>query len=295
MNLLESLIKLVPASVRRRLIDRIKESVVPGANQVLATLYSPPIAHTSGFEKVTWSRKSPSPRLPGVSLSLPPMNLVMGYGAAQEEFLSSGKMTANFIRTILARENLSLGVGDSVMEWGCASGRVLRHFEKEALQCEFWGLDQDADHINWAKENLSPPFKFVSSTAYPHFPFEDGKFKLVYGMSVFTHIFHLIDMWLMEFKRILAPGGYAIFTIHDENTWNWFAQNLNRRPKWLATEDMGKQLDADVTVYWGESGSWANTYTFFHSNWIMAEWSSYLKIVSIEPFAEYYQTAVVLK
>jgi ubiquinone/menaquinone biosynthesis C-methylase UbiE len=135
------------------------------------------------------------------------MNLVMGYGADHEAFLASGKRTADFVRSILARENLSIGASDSVMEWGCASGRVLRHFESEARVCDFWGVDQDSDHIDWAKENISPPFKFVTSTAYPHFPFEDGKFKLVYAMSVFTHIFHLIDMWLMEFKRIMAPGG----------------------------------------------------------------------------------------
>ena len=30
----------------------------------------------------------------------------------------------------------------------------------------FWGIDIAGSHINWAKANLSPPFKFMSCTAF---------------------------------------------------------------------------------------------------------------------------------
>src|SRR5262244_1872690 len=116
MNLFESLIKFVPSSAKQSLIDRIREAAIPGANQILATLYSSPIEQRPESVKVKWSRNNTSTRLPGVSLPLPPMNLVMGYGADPEAFLASGKKTADFVRNILARENLSIGVGDSVME-----------------------------------------------------------------------------------------------------------------------------------------------------------------------------------
>jgi SAM-dependent methyltransferase len=110
------------------------------------------------------------------------------------------------------------------MDWGCATGRTLRHFAVEAGANEFWGTDQDEASVTWAKENLSPPFRFVTCTAYPHLPFSDSKFGLIYGLSVFTHLEYLQDLWLMEIHRVLRSGGHAIFTVHDEHTVRFMAE-----------------------------------------------------------------------
>ena len=60
-------------------------------------------------------------------------------------------------------------------------------------------------------------------------PVQVPDLTLVYAGSVFTHILHLMDMWLMEFRRILAPGGYALFTVHDEHTWQCLSENETQR------------------------------------------------------------------
>lgn len=297
MDLAKWAMRFVPNPVKRELKQKIREVVPLNANQILSSLYSPALAGMTNRGKLTWTRETLRGRSLGAPLPFPPRHLMMGYADNEEEFLSQGRKTSNSIRRILEREEISLASANSVMEWGCASGRVLRHFAAEAKHCDFWGVDQDGLHINWAKENLSPPFKFLTCTAYPHLPFEDGKFKLVYGISVFTHLFHLVDMWLMEFRRVLAPGGYALFTIHDEHTWRWFSeQAADRRPRWLANEDFSGELSDAVVVFRREnSPSWNTIYTFFHTDWVASEWGRYLDVVSFEPLAEDYQTAVLLR
>ena len=90
---------------------------------------------------------------------------------------------------------------------------------------------------------------------------------------------HLIDMWLMEFRRILAPGGHALFTIHDEHTWQWLAQHPDHATPWAPGEDFSKALDADLVVYQSaEDASWAETFTFFRTDWVAEEWGRYLDV-----------------
>ena len=116
----------------------------------------------------------------------------------------------------------------------------------------------------------------------------------MYGISVFTHLTHLIDLWLMEFRRVLKRGrGVAVFTIHDEHSLQWFAEHPEEIPDWLEGEDLSKGLADDVVVYGGND--WGHTFTCFRSDWVREEWSQYLDVVSIEPRAEQYHTAVVLR
>ncbi len=219
----------------------------------------------------------------------------MGYARDDREFLQSGRRTSELIRRIADQHAVSLRSGP-VLEWGCASGRVIRHFADEARDTPFWGIDVDGSHLNWAKANLSPPFKFLTCTAYPHLPFEDNSVDVVYGISVFTHMVHLIDAWLMEFRRILVPGGHAVFTIHDEHTWNYLGQSPDHRPPWVGNEDLTRGLAADMVVFCdGTTPSWGSTFSFFRTDWIAREWGQYFDVVSFEPFAADYQTAVVLK
>jgi len=229
-------------------------------------------------------------------LPLAPLEIRMGYGQTDEEHLESGRTTASSIRSILADHGIELGEDSVVMDWGCAGGRVLRHFAEEAEQTEFWGLDRDEQAIRWAKENLSPPFHFLTVTTYPHLPFPDEKFSLVYGISVFTHIEHLVDLWLMEFNRVLQRGGHAIFTIHDENTAEWLYEHNREAWPWVPPElDLLEVPYHDVTNINIPSGTYAGTYTFFKQDWIRREWGRYFQVVEMRPYAEFYQTAVLLR
>ncbi len=178
------------------------------------------------------------------------------------------------------------------MEWGCTSGRVLRHFSDEADATEFWGIDVDQTSIDWAKASLSPPFHFLCCSEYPHLPFSDDKFSLVYAISVMTHIGHFRDMWLMELRRILRAGGILVLTINDEHTIETYKHD---RPGWAPEElDFSQAEDHEFTVVYGRN--WADTFTLFTTDYVRREWGRYFEILDIKVRAENNrQSAVVLR
>lgn len=289
---------LLPASLRNRLRQFIRRNSGVEANNLLGTLHTPlPWRVMDGGarnEKLVWDRPGEAIALPGETLPYPPAQLRMGYADDVQVFRDAGVQTAGMLKRLLAREKVELGAGTRAMEWGVASARVLRHFIPEAgAGCELWGVDQDSPHLAWARQFLSPPLRFVTCTGYPHLPFADRSFDFVFGISVFTHLIHLVDMWLAEFRRILVPGGLAIFTIHDEETVKYYIDH-NALAQCYHGDDIASGISHDVTVYRSRD-QWSHVFTYFKADYIRSEWGKYFEVVSLEPRAEMYQTAVVLR
>src|SRR5262249_23459719 len=113
---------------------------------------------------------------------------------------------------------LALGPGSNILDLGSADGFMIRWLRESALTGEVWGADINGTHMVWCQQNLSPPFKFVTTTSFPHLPFEDRYFDLIYTGSVFTHIADLAEAWLLELKRIVKPGGRLYITVHDKHS-----------------------------------------------------------------------------
>ena len=287
--------RIVPGSVKQRLRARFKRqtSAALDPNDILGALYTP-LAYRSHGPWLTWDGQTVD--RPGGRLPMPPRDFRMGHADDDGQYLEAGRASSEFIRGIAEREGVALTPGASILEWGCAGGRVLRHFAPEAAHAEVWGIDQHGPSISWCKRNLSPPFKFMMCTAFPYLPFEDNMFTLVYAGSVFTHILHLMDAWVMEFRRILKPGGLALFTVHDEHTWAYLSTRETQRrivdPDSLA--DFGGMLDHEVS-FLRAGGDWSHVVSFLRSDWIKREWGQYLEVVSMEPRSESYQTTVVLR
>lgn len=227
------------------------------------------------------------------NLPIPPIQMFNVYGfESSAAFLQAGEKSASALRSILKDHKISLHDKGAVLDWGCATGRVLRWFAQEAQEIEFWGVDQDDAAITWAKENLSPPFHFVTGTAYPHLPFPDHKFNFIYGLSVFTHLEHFPDLWLMEMQRVMQPGGCAVFTVHDEYTVQYLAKQ--GRPPWLPADlELAEINKHEVTIIRGDT--WGQTVTFFRNDYIEREWGRYFDVAEIRPYSEGYQSAVVLR
>jgi SAM-dependent methyltransferase len=129
-------------------------------------------------------------------------------------YLERGADTRRAIESVLPESWTWSGA--RVLDFGCGSGRVLRHFLDEARDGDFWGAEIDARSIQWNTEHLDPPMRFVVNGEAPPLPFADASFDLVYAMSVFTHITELWADWLLELHRILDRGGLLIATFMGE-------------------------------------------------------------------------------
>ena len=131
-RILKSAARLVPSPVKDELKQRIREASSVDANRILGALYAPVrMKFEPAQRKSIWQRPAIRPSSGHAALPIPPRELMMGYSKDGQEFLSMGKRTSDSIRSILERRGQPVGRGP-VLEWGCASGRVLRHFASEA-------------------------------------------------------------------------------------------------------------------------------------------------------------------
>lgn len=224
----------------------------------------------------------------GESLPLPPPGERHGHAVDDAGYLDWGKYDHDVIRNYIQSALPSLE-GLSVMDFGCSSGRVLRHFHAE-MQEYGWkltGVDVSARRIEWLRRYFPPEFQVYTGTVLPILPFESNSFDAIYGVSVFTHIKFLWDMWLLELRRVLKPGGVLIQSIHTEHAWEFFAQHGNE--DW-ARDALGqmivdnKLMPADF-VYYGDIDK---NQVFWKKEIAVAFWSRYFRDVKIYPPPERY-------
>lgn len=197
-------------------------------------------------------------------LPLPPVELREGYGVGPKRrpddkaYLDGGRSNVVRVRSAMDATGFALTPSSSLLEFGCATGRMLRWFEVEARAgCECWGVDLTAASIAWCQQNLSPPFHFATTTSAPHLPFEDNYFDLVFAGSVFTHIAELADAWLLELRRVTRPNGRLYITVFDDvsvsilrERWPGHAANRFLKRFDAAT----KVLSSDYSMYSFKSG-----------------------------------------
>ena len=106
--------------------------------------------------------------------------------------------------------------GRSVLDFGCGSGRVLRHFLAEAAVAHLHGCDIDRASIEWASRHMAPPLQLRQTAGEPPLPYADGSFDLVWALSVLTHIGEGWSAWLLELHRVLRGDGLLIATFMGE-------------------------------------------------------------------------------
>lgn len=149
------------------------------------------------------------------SLPLPPPHLaylVAGH-FDQERFFKDGLLGAKCIQSILETNNLEIDTFDTVLDFGCGCGRILRHWQK-LNGPKFYGCDYNRRLVKWDNETLSFADIRLNGEA-SRLDFEDNKFSFIYAISVFTHMREEVqNFWVEELTRILSPGGYLLITVH---------------------------------------------------------------------------------
>jgi SAM-dependent methyltransferase len=169
-------------------------------------------------------------------LPMPPAEMIalVAGQAPPARFYRNGVVTAGWIRRTLANHGVRIGELDSVLDFGCGCGRVMRQWT--GLDgVEVAGSDYNPYLVQWCRENLDGIFE-VNGLA-PPLNFPDERFDLAYAISIFTHLDQpLADAWIAELGRILRPGGFLIITVSGATLVEYLEPTPNERDRFLNGE-----------------------------------------------------------
>ena len=145
-------------------------------------------------------------------LPFPPPAVILSVAGTTDtaRFLEGGQRAVTALRDVLQRHGTSLDAQQSVLEFGCGCGRVVRHLA--SLPGKVHGCDWNPAAVDWCSENLTFA-TFARNQLLPPLPYADASFDFVYALSVFTHMGEEIQRpWMDELRRVLRPGGHLVVT-----------------------------------------------------------------------------------
>jgi SAM-dependent methyltransferase len=155
-------------------------------------------------------------------------------------YFGSGYREAWTVLTTVEQYGAHVEAMRSVLEFGCGSGRVIRHFRYiDGLRLA--GTDANSKPVEWDRKNL-PGIEFNHNALEPPLAYPDGSFDLIYALSVFTHIpLEWQQPWLDELRRLLRSGGYLLCTVHGDS---YISSQLDDQDRAALTRDGKFTLDA---------------------------------------------------
>jgi len=245
------------------------------------------------------------PAIRALVAPLPPERLrTLVGGASENVFLDGGASAFRLINRLTADADRRLTELSSVLDFGCGCGRVLRYFLRHADRIDCAGTDVDANMIEWDRGNF--PFgEFVVQRPTPPVAIDDGRFDLIYAISIFSHLTEADHLaWLRELRRLLRPNGLLIATVHGRHalrTASTEAQKLavlqvSRADLQTAANDLDDRHYAFIKQ--PRSHLDANHYgiTFLDDAYVTRHWSELFDVVSYaEAALDAWQDAVVLR
>lgn len=193
----------------------------------------------------------------------------------------------------------------AVFDFGCASGRLLRHYVSQTDIPAIWGSDINARHIRWLFEHLPDRVKPVFNHCIPALPMRDNSIDVITAFSVFTHIDTFETCWLAELSRILRDDGMAYLTVHDEATWellrdqidnpnNRLIQSILKIDPHVATTIHQPLRDARTVYRFSQTGPY-RAQVFHSRNYLQNVWGRFFHIEEILAGYHNRQTVLVLR
>jgi ubiquinone/menaquinone biosynthesis C-methylase UbiE len=221
----------------------------------------------------------------------------------------SGLADCLWLEQLADRHGVALDNG--VLDFGCSSGRVLRHFAARGSAAACYGADLQPQAVRWARRHLTGA-TIALSTVIPSLPLADGSVDLVYAGSVFTHIDDFEEATLLELRRVLKPGGIAVLTFHPGRIWADMAadpqhpvrkvvQRARHRLDPQGIEPIGDDVFAtplagERVVFTGVTYPVNNTNVIHTHAWVRAHWGRVFDVLEIVETAHSgHQDAAVLR
>jgi len=212
----------------------------------------------------------------------------------RQSFLTMGRDAAQNIRDLLATVERKMSSFQRVLDFGCGSGRVLRHFLNEVTTSpQLFGTDIDPEAIGWCQQNI-PRVHWSINGYMPPTSFQGNTFDLIYANSVFTHLDETFqNAWLGELQRIAQPGGIVLLTVHGEYSCQTMSASVQN-----AIRSQGFFYDMIGPTGRFQLNGLPDFYqTSFHTeDYIKREWSKYFEVLRIVDRAiNDHQEAVLLR
>ena len=164
----------------------------------------------------------------GLPIPSPDLIFLVAGTADISWFLKGGELAATSISEALGASGVSVAELDSILDFGCGCGRVLRNWHS-LPHTRVNGTDYNAKLIAWCRANL--PFgQFQINQLSPPLAYRDAEFDLVYALSVFTHLTEdLQRSWMTELTRVVKPGGHLIISAHGDRYLHRLNDEEHRR------------------------------------------------------------------
>lgn len=249
------------------------------------------------YLKVTLPPSFAPPENDSSSLAVPGRGDRFGYSEDDsKEYLEWGKHDHDLLMEVIEKHFGAIKSAN-ILDLGCSSGRVLRHFDSErvSLGWQLYGCDIQARAIEWMRRNFPAHFNVITNSTLPHLPYEDATFDVIYGISVFTHIKFQWDAWLMELRRVMKPGALLMQTIHAENAWKFYHEHRNEgwvRENHCARVYDSPSMDLDY-LYYGDA---CVSQVFWKKEIAIDFWGRYFNIVELcDPPERSFQDWIICK
>ena len=149
---------------------------------------------------------------------MPPLD-IMADGHAHCDYAfyyEHGLFQARFYVDMFARHfDFSRSEPVQIFEWGCGTGRVLRHVRRlyDPAAVGIRGSDYNPAVVEWCA-NAFPDIPVIRNELAPPLELDDNSIDIAYCGSVFTHLSdELCRRWIAELSRIVRPGGLIAFTV----------------------------------------------------------------------------------
>jgi SAM-dependent methyltransferase len=164
-----------------------------------------------------WQESKEAPReADGLPIPPPLLRMTTCDNPDPDAFVEGGRNVARILSARAAEHGREPGSLSAMLDFGCGCGRVARHWAG-LRGPEVHGCDYNEELVSWCREQL-PFLHCARNELEPPLPYEDGKFDLVYSISVFTHLsIQLQADWIRELRRVLAPGGLLLVTMHGDS------------------------------------------------------------------------------
>jgi len=210
------------------------------------------------YERVRATRLPHGPQATAEDgLPVPPPHLIVRVAGTPDVswFLESGRLAAESIAELVERAGRPIASLDSMLDFGCGCGRVVRQWA--GLGVNVCGSDLSGAAVDWCRENL-PFARFETNGLSPPLAFTDGSFDLAYALSVLTHLPEAIQHdWMDELRRVVRPDGLALVTTHGE-------RYLER----LDADEQRRFRAGELVVRWGEVPGTNLCTTFHPPSWV---------------------------